>query len=349
MKLFILPVATQPRYTKRIIEQKNSSNEEIVVSYFVRKYFEKNKLPSVDKCIELNEVQNGRYYSRIFTLLKSLILLRDYIKRSDSIYIYSSDVLIMIRLMFRGASNKCIYEIGDLREFSKNIIINTLFEMLYRYALKNVKKIIVTTRSFKEYIINKYKVEDPKIIVKENKLDSMQIEYTAKRFNEIGRQFTVGILGFLRYKNCVDFVEKSILKEANYNILIYGDGKYRYDLEKLCDGRKVSYKGQYKYPDDLDTIYSDVDVLFVMYDQNDINVQLALPNKLYEAMYYKKPIIVSSNTYLCEMVKKYKIGWCWNQNEMEHLVDYLKSSRFIDDYNSLRNNFDVINKESFFN
>ena len=35
-----------------------------------------------------------------------------------------------------------------------------------------------------------------------------------------------------------------------------------------------------------------------------LNNKLALPNKLYEAMYFKVPIITSRHTFLGEIVKK---------------------------------------------
>jgi len=38
-------------------------------------------------------------------------------------------------------------------------------------------------------------------------------------------------------------------------------------------------------------------------------VTTALPNKLYDSILYKKPLMASSGTYLGELAEKYKIGF----------------------------------------
>ena len=56
-------------------------------------------------------------------------------------------------------------------------------------------------------------------------------------------------------------------------------------------------------------IYNNIDVVIALYDVDSVNVLYAEPNKLYEAVYFKKPIIVSSGTYLAEKVNRLGIGF----------------------------------------
>ena len=52
-----------------------------------------------------------------------------------------------------------------------------------------------------------------------------------------------------------------------------------------------------------------------------MEVQSALPNRLYDALIFKKPIITTEGTYLTEVVEKYGIGFSlpgsqnYNKNE----------------------------------
>ena len=84
-----------------------------------------------------------------------------------------------------------------------------------------------------------------------------------------------------------------------------------------------------------------------MYDSTDLNVRLALPNKLYESMYFKKPILVSSNTYLSQVVDQYGIGFKWDQNDMSGLILYLNSSEFLDDYRLFGEKFNSIDVTTY--
>jgi succinoglycan biosynthesis protein ExoL len=118
-----------------------------------------------------------------------------------------------------------------------------------------------------------------------------------------------------------------------------------HDISKYIDNQSVFYKGEFKSPEDLEMIYKRISISFVMYDDTDINVRLALPNKLYECMYFKRPIIASSNTFLGKRALDLKIGFIWSQTKMVDLVQYLDSDLFVNSYNSLEANFNQISPE----
>ena len=56
-----------------------------------------------------------------------------------------------------------------------------------------------------------------------------------------------------------------------------------------------------------------------------LNNKLALPNKLYEALYFKKPLIVSKDTYLAERVENYGIGIAVESNNMQQIFNAIKT------------------------
>ena len=53
------------------------------------------------------------------------------------------------------------------------------------------------------------------------------------------------------------------------------------------------------------------------------NNLLALPNKLYESMYFETPMIVSKQTYLGELVSKNKIGLVVDACDQADLINAL--------------------------
>ena len=70
----------------------------------------------------------------------------------------------------------------------------------------------------------------------------------------------------------------------------------------------IKYYGPFKANVDIPGIYNTIDLSFAVYDSASRNVQLALPNKLYESMFFNVPMLVAKNTSLHKEVMKSKIG-----------------------------------------
>lgn len=73
-----------------------------------------------------------------------------------------------------------------------------------------------------------------------------------------------------------------------------------------------------------------MDLINSLYGGNSLEVSTAIPNRFYDCLIFKKPILTSEGTYLSELIKKYKLGLVLN---LEHddirnkLLDYKKSFR----------------------
>ena len=76
----------------------------------------------------------------------------------------------------------------------------------------------------------------------------------------------------------------------------------------------------------LQNIYNNIDILICCYDVINTNVRVAEPNKLYEAIFFNKPIVVSAGTFLEERVKSLGIGYgveSMNPEAVEKFIDSL--------------------------
>ena len=69
----------------------------------------------------------------------------------------------------------------------------------------------------------------------------------------------------------------------------------------------IYYYGQLNYSDVLQ-LESECDVLFATYNPQIINHRFSAPNKIYEAMALKKPIVVCNNTGVDELINRYDMG-----------------------------------------
>ena len=59
--------------------------------------------------------------------------------------------------------------------------------------------------------------------------------------------------------------------------------------------------------------------IYSVYDADMSNVRVALPNKLYESVYCRLPIIVAKNTYLEKVVNDWGVGIGVDHNSVEEL------------------------------
>ena len=136
-------------------------------------------------------------------------------------------------------------------------------------------------------------------------------------------KFTVGFIGVVRYPDQLKMLIEAS-EEANVNVMFAGFTEGCPEIQEMAEARNnVTYYGRYDYDKDIAKLYGACDAIYSVYDSKMKNVSIALPNKLYEAVYCSLPIIVSKNTYLAEMVEKYNVGIAIESTGKEMLIKLL--------------------------
>lgn len=117
-------------------------------------------------------------------------------------------------------------------------------------------------------------------------------------------------------------------KLANCKVLFAGAGISFGEFTAITDYCKnmedITFTGKFNYPKDISGLYGSVDCVYSVYDADNPNVCIALPNKLYESIYCGLPIIVSKGTYLSEIVNNWGGGISVSHNNVDELVGVLK-------------------------
>ena len=343
---FIIPNISQPRFSKRISEYRN--NNKITLFYFKRKnYNTLNEIPDSDFSYDLGCIENSKIYKRLFKLFKLFILLLRNKEKSQIFYAFGLDLLLITVLAKKN--NKIWYELGDIRSF-KNKYLELIFKIIYKkFLFKRVDLISVTSPGFKRFLVNEYNIPSKKIILKENLLNRTDFPNSKITVKKLPKIFTVGIVGFFRYKSILSFLREYLKTENNkFNICLYGQGPLEEEIKNIILNTNIKYYGEYKYPLDLYHIYNKIHFSYVLYDNFDLNVKLALPNKIYESIFFKTPILVSKNTELCNKVSnEFKIGKCFNPDNQNELIKYLNNENLIHDFNKFSNNFQKISKNKY--
>jgi hypothetical protein len=219
-------------------------------------------------------------------------------------------------LLELSKNNKIVFEIPDLPLRSNMRFINLIKLAMFNYCLSKVSNYgIVTSDKFLKYL-----PRTMPYFVSENILDKRLGMRLAdlEQVDISGHPVNIAFVGAFRYDEQLRMVIRFALKRSSLvNLHFYGGPVDRVDqlismeLSLENNNRRrdnIIVHGPYDFENDIIDIYKNIDMLYSVYDARQMNVQLALPNKLYEAGLSKRWILCANNTYLSEIVNKYNIG-----------------------------------------
>jgi hypothetical protein len=204
-------------------------------------------------------------------------------------------------------------------------------------AIINSAFVVLSSPGYKEWLpnIDKYIINHNTQIKNLNELRSSDILLNKEKLN-------IACIGAIRdYKVNIDFINS--LKNNNWvDIFFHGEGDINKDIQKYLDSnniKNVYLTGRYRKKEEK-KLYCSSDLINVLRYDDGINNKTALPNRLYNAVIYGKPMLAFSDTYLSEIVEKYKLGLVISSfdNIVETIKNYL--IRFDNEkYNLHRNQF----------
>lgn len=247
------------------------------------------------------------------------------------LYLSGIESTIPARTYQRRHVCKVVYELGDLparRYIDKRSAIGKVIQASIKKRISAVDGLVVTSPFFLKYLSDQgYSCE--KTFVFENVPERSSFASFSRKPHE---DFRVGYVGSVRYFEQVKLLIEAASRVEGVTAYICGTGPSLRDVEAMNLRKKnVVITGPYDYSSIAD-IYSQIDIVYSVYPTNLINVTLALPNKLYEAIMCGLPIIVSKGTALAEYVEQLDIGFAVSDrdiDELQELIKLLKENRHV--------------------
>lgn len=319
----ITGLVSQPRFVKRVNSLVEAGFEVIVVGYD-RGVYNNNKLPEGVPFINKGtQKDGGGYFTKIESGYKDVVeLIRKY-KNEETVF-YSFSFLTAIWFFLYKA--KYIYEISDiLYGYQKMRKIQFLMKWLDRKVIKSSTLTIMTSEGFKHYFFGEQELNN--IIVQPNKVSSKLKLHLGRTILSSNMQtLNFSFVGAIRYFDTVLRFAKIIgEKYPQHRFHFWGDSNFASDFKEQCKNYdNVLFHGAFKNPEDLETIYSQTDIVVACYENSNLNEQIAEPNKMYEAMYFCRPIVVSTNTFLARQIRKHECGYAIDAYDDKQIVDFIE-------------------------
>ena len=333
--VFIVNSIQQQRCMKRI-EEFVSYGYEVEVYGFSRKLaLTTTSLPFQIKIIG-SFSNHTSYRKRCSLILKSLYnVFRNHDPKAVCYYYFGLDIALLSWIL--PGRRKYMYEESDLMHtYICNNIMKYILEKIDRIIIRKSVHTVLTSEGFYKYHFKNKCINNITIIPNRLNPKILVLDNVDKSKSSVLR---IGFVGSIRYESILNFSEVYLREFSDFELHFWGN---IIDFEDEFNGIKNEYRNSYFHgvflnPEHLPLIYSQIDLVLATYDYRFENVRYAEPNKLYEAIYFKTPIIVSCNTFLSETVKALGIGYVLDPFDDNSIISLIKTLSNSDLYRKIEN------------
>lgn len=320
--VFLVPALSQPRCIKRISSISEMGYNCDVYGYKRGKY-DVNEYPSEINVQVLDTVSDGDYLRKAIKSWKTLSKVVEKNRGTDVIFYAFGFFQAFVCAIKRV---KYVYEISDIfYAYPRLRRIKGLLRTIDKWLIKKSALTVMTSGGFLEFFNI---AENRKILIVPNKVSAKLTTIPRSAFNGELSSLRFGYIGSIKYDSIFRFADTIGRYYPNYHFDFYGsatdDIKVKID-DVVSKYNNVNSHGVYKNPDDLESIYSEIDIVIACYDVNSENERIAEPNKLYESIYFCKPIIVSEGIYLARRVKELDCGFSIDASTVENIRIFIDS------------------------
>ena len=273
--------------------------------------------------------------------VKGLFLVRDvirqYDKRNTLFYFFSLNVAAIAPFM----GIKYIYEESDMLfdRFEKKLLRGGVI-LFNKIVIRKSAITVMTSEGFAQFYYGDRYPNKIKFVLNKVNAKCLHLPIVPKRPFDVSN-IRFGFAGNIRYQATLSLASIIAKLYPQHEFHFFGNTEALSNdkLEPLMRYPNVYFHGLFKNPDDLPSIYAAMDFCVCNYDITGINPRYAEPNKLYEALFFDTPIMVSPMTYIGEKVKKYNVGLeidSYDEQLVQKVVDGITEESYFEMLRNIR-------------
>lgn len=306
------------RYYKRLLEAYG-----VVADYYCWDRTENGKTLRQDNVIDIKIRCGEGKIVKIFAMLKWRKKILQNLKREkyDKIIVLTTlPGVLLKKYLLKNYKGKYIL---DVRDFTYDNI--RAYQNAVKELCDNSVKTFISSPGFRQFLLSDN-------LMQIHNIDVERADYDAPDLDK--NILTLGYIGLITYyRSCIRLMNDL----ANSRYKLYFAGMYKDDfLQQYIDRNKLDYvefSGKFESKD-KSTIYRNIDIVNCYYGiTGESHKEYALPNRLYDAVYCKRPILALNGTALAKIVKKYDIGIVVDEsddvkNALDEYVEKFDKSKF---------------------
>lgn len=196
--------------------------------------------------------------------------------------------------------------IFDIRDFTREN--SFLYRIMEKCLLSRAGLVVISSAGFKKWL--------PKTRTKVLCVHNMPYNVNStlsddmRSHSDEKHPTVIGYVGLISYAAQNIALIKAFANDKKYSLQYSGQIDPSSSIIRYVNDNKitnVSFTGRFQN-EMKPTIYKQISMINAVYGNDSMIVTTALPNKLYDALIYRIPIIASKGTYLGDIVSKYGIG-----------------------------------------
>lgn len=188
----------------------------------------------------------------------------------------------------------------DMRDLTYEQV--SFFAKLENTAIRNSYQTVVSSKGYLPYL-----AEDSVGFI--HNIDPTMDEIYPKFCKTPSDRIRISYIGNIAYwDSCKEMID--VLANDDRFVMNFV-GPNHEPVKEYCEKngiRNVSFHGRFPREDTV-LFYNDTDIIFNLYGSGTRNVKTALSNKLYYGMRFRLPVLVNAGTYMEEIIRKYHIGF----------------------------------------
>ena len=240
--------------------------------------------------------------------------------------IHCGDLISVVPAIIIGSilKIKIVYDIFDFYSQMRILDLKSSFKSVFYFLVRWLEKLAIR---FAEIVILPHEQQSfllegayPKLRITSINHSPENVEFNSS-FNRIEHidKLIVFYCGYLEAYRGVDTILEAMEKIDVAILFISGFGTKAPLIDRISHNSKnIEYFG-FVSRERMFELMGKIDVFFVSYDPNMPVCNVASPSKLYEAMMFGKPVIVSKNTIAERIVQKEKCGLSVEYGNIEEL------------------------------
>jgi glycosyltransferase involved in cell wall biosynthesis len=280
--------------------------------------------------IRTSKIISGNFKSMLFNIFKFHKKAFNLAKKLnfDAVHCHDFDTVMIGYKLKKNFKVPLVYDIHDLYEsnFEKNKLFKKIIQLLDVYYCKKSDSLIIVNDAFKE----KKQIKGKKIVLLMN-TPLFKGTILSKNMNE-----GIFYAGGLQKSREMSFIFE-VNKELKQKITIAGDGPLLKKYVKNYENKFNIFLGNISAKD-VELRTKNCKLILAPYDTYYSNNILASPNKLFEAMKYGKPSLVSEGTVMGNIVKEENCGETFKYGSQE---DFIKK------FNLIEKNYNIYSKNAY--
>lgn len=320
--VFIAMALSQPRCIKRVISFKDRGFECQVFGYDRGKY-DINSYPEDVSVTNLGRLEDNKYFRKSIKVFRDIVRIKKANHSKGTIF-YAFGFFQALYLKLLG--ERYIYEISDiLYAYPKFIRLLGILKTIDKRIIRGSVATVMTSGGFYSF----FGLALPKVFVIPNRVSPSLTRLPFKANKETTNKLAFGFVGSLRYQTILDFAQVVGEGYPQHEFHFWGglkEGPMKTAVDDLVNQfDNVFYHGAFRSPEDLPIVYDSFDITVSCYQVSSLNERIAEPNKLYESIFFNKPIVVSDGIYLSDRVKEMGCGYCIDASSKESISSFLNS------------------------